>query len=46
MTDFDVMVRHIPRDTMPTHKIVDAIASELRIVLIDFSESQTDAKHI
>lgn len=43
---FDVMVRHIPRDTMPTHKIVDAIASELRIVLIDFSESQTDAKHI
>lgn len=43
---FDITVRHIPRDKVPMHKVVDAVASELRIVLIDFAESQSDAKHI
>jgi ribonuclease HI len=45
-TYFDIIVRHIPRDTLPIHKSVDALASELRLVLLDFTETQKDAKHI
>lgn len=43
---FDINCIHIPRDTIAPHKIVDALASELRLVLIDFTEAQKDAKII
>lgn len=43
---FDICAVHVKRDTHPTHNIVDAIASEMRIVLIDFFNTQREVKHI
>jgi hypothetical protein len=43
---FDIKAAHIPRDTLHIHKQVDAIASNMRIVLKDFEKSQLESGNI
>lgn len=43
---FACTAAHITRDTFPLHKSADALASELRLVLKDFADTQTDVKNI
>jgi hypothetical protein len=43
---FACAAAHITRDTFPLHKSADALASELRLVLKDFADTQTDVKNI
>lgn len=43
---FAFTAAHITRDTFPLHKSADALASELRLVLKDFADTQTDVKNI
>lgn len=43
---FTIKAAHIPRDTFSIHKSVDAIASEMRMVLIDFHKTQVSVENI
>lgn len=39
---YDIIAEHTPRDDKDVHKIADAIASELRINLLDYAQAQQD----
>lgn len=43
---FTIKAAHIPRDTFDIHKAVDAIASEMRMVLLDFHKTQVSVENI
>lgn len=43
---FDIKAAHIKRDTIELHKAVDAIASEMRIVLLDVHKTQVSVENI